>query len=129
MCNLTKYSEMSYRILPQGQNFSQLAGQTPQEETVPIQGPPPLGIHVGGQPHSQGICHSTFFILQPNSQDFHQLSLHSATSILNPTSYVHPKALILHQREAVTLTKVSITGIPPCFSSLDTHLDIETMVS
>ena len=33
------------------------------------------------------------------------------------------------QRGAVTLARVSITGIPPCFFSLDTSLDIKTMIS
>ena len=32
-------------------------------------------------------------------------------------------------RWAVTLARVSITGIPPCFLSLDTSLDIKTVIS
>ena len=33
------------------------------------------------------------------------------------------------QRWAVTLVRISITGIPPCFLSLNTSLDIKTVIS
>lgn len=30
-------------------------GETPQEKTLPFQWPPPLGFHVGNQPHREGM--------------------------------------------------------------------------